>query len=140
MRATGPPPLRPPRLATQESRNRVMSTASATNIATVTGVSFGANVLQADGPVAVEFMSYGCGYCQALEPVLQSVAGRLLPREQVFRVNIARERDLGDDYQIAATPTIVMFLNGAEIGRVEGPDATESTLMAELTQPFAGFS
>ena len=110
------------------------------NIFTVTGEAFETLVLQADGPVAVEFMSYSCGYCQALEPALQSAAQGLKSREQIFRVNIAAEPNLASSYEIEGTPTFLMFLNGTEVGRVEGPSANEASLMAELTQPFPALS
>ena len=43
-------------------------------IQTVTAETFRTLVVEGSGPIAFEFMSYGCGHCRALEPVLQSVA------------------------------------------------------------------
>ena len=102
----------------------------------VTGETFSALVLEGDGPIAVEFMSYGCAHCRVLEPILQKVAEMMQPRETIFRVNIAVEHELADRYQIAGTPTLILFLDGMERGRSEGPSPTVSNILATLQQPF----
>ncbi len=103
---------------------------------TVGGDGFNRIVLQDGGRVAVEFMSYGCGYCRTIEPIVQRVANMIAAEETVLRVNIAAEPELASRYQIAGTPTFVMFLNGTEVGRAEGPDPTQSAVAEAITRPF----
>ncbi|MGC1651722.1 MAG: thioredoxin family protein [Candidatus Sulfotelmatobacter sp.] len=105
-------------------------------IQTVTSSDFTQRVLEAEGPIVVEFMSYGCTHCRAIEPVLEQVAEMVKPQEKIFRVNIAVEQELADSYQIQGTPTLVMFLNQNEVGRVEGPSPTVSSVLTAVTQPF----
>ena len=105
-------------------------------IQTVTSGTFTRLVLEAEGPIAVEFMSYGCAHCRAIEPVLEQVAEMLKLQERIFRVNIAVEQELAGSYQIQGTPTLVMFLNQNEVGRVEGPSPTVSSVLTAVTQPF----
>ena len=107
------------------------------SIRTVTSSDFASQVLNGQGPIVVEFMSYGCSHCRAMEPVIQEVAASLASKEQIFRVNVAAEQGLAAAYAIEATPTLVMFRNGAEVGRVEGPHPTVPALTAAVTQPFA---
>jgi thioredoxin 1 len=104
-------------------------------IGTVTSSTFASLVLEAKGPIVVEFMSYGCSHCQALEPVLQQVAEQVKSKEKIFRVNTAVEQELADSYAIQGTPTLVMFLNGAEVGRDEGPHPSVSTVLRAITRP-----
>ncbi len=98
---------------------------------------FRALVLDGQGPIAVEFMSYGCAHCRALEPVLQNVAEMVSPGETIYRVNVAVDQTLSAEYSIAGTPTLVMFLDGREVGRVTGPHPTVASVMAAVTAPFA---
>ena len=64
-------------------------------------------VLEGEGPIAVEFMSYGCPHYQVLEPVLQQVAAMVKSKEKIFRVNIiAIEPELAERYQIQGTPNL----------------------------------
>ena len=105
-------------------------------IPTLDAAAFEARVLQGHGPIAVEFMSYSCAHCGAMEPVLQQVAETLRSRESIFRVNVAVELDLAATYGIQGTPTLVMFADGQEVGRAEGPDPDARTLLEAVTAPF----
>ena len=103
---------------------------------TVTGSSFNAVVLKGAGPIAVEFMSYGCSHCRTIEPVLQRVAEMVKAKEKIVRVNVAVEPELAGSYAIEGTPTLIMFLNGRQVGRVEGPGPTVASVLTAVTHPF----
>jgi len=120
----------------EHPRKTSMRPLSSARIQTVTTSTFTRLVLDAEGPIAVEFMSYGCAHCRAIEPVLEQVAKMVEPQERIFRVNIAVEQELAGSYQIQGTPTLVMFLNQSEVGRVEGPSPTVSSVLTAVTQPF----
>jgi thioredoxin 1 len=109
---------------------------SSDHIQTVTGSTFDARVLKEHGPIAVEFMSYGCVHCRQMEPALQQVAEMVKSKEKIFRVNTADDQELTDSYKIQGTPTVVMFLNGKEVGRVEGPAPRVSSVLTAVTHPF----
>ena len=98
--------------------------------------TFAKLVLEGEGPIAVEFMSYGCAHCQVIEPVLQQVAAMVKSNEKIFRVNIAVEPELAERYEIQGTPTLIMFLDGTEVGRVEGPRPAVSSLLTAVRQPY----
>jgi thioredoxin 1 len=105
-------------------------------IHTVDSNTFEEQVLDAEGPVVAEFMSYGCVHCRAMEPILQEVAEMVAPDEKIVRVNVAVDQGLAASYRIKGTPTLVMFADGSEVARVEGPHPTVSTVFAAVTQPF----
>lgn len=106
------------------------------NLETVNRATFANRVLKASGPVIVEFMSYGCSHCRDAEPHVQEVARQLKGKYQFFRVNVPVEGQLATEYGIRGTPTFVMFQNGRELGRAEGPQPTVPTIMAAVTRPF----
>ena len=120
----------------QHPRQASARLSSRGKIQTVTTSTFSRMVLEAEGPIVVEFMSYGCAHCREIEPVLEQVANMVEPQELIFRVNIAVEQELAASYQIQGTPTLVMFLNQNEVGRIEGPSPTLSSLLTAVTQPF----
>ena len=105
-------------------------------IPSLDAASFETRVLQGQGPIAVEFMSYSCAHCGAMEPVLQQVAETLRSRERIFRVNVAVELGLASQYGIEGTPTLIMFSDGQEVGRAEGPDPDVATMLDVVTAPF----
>jgi hypothetical protein len=59
---------------------------------------------------------------------------------EVQRGNIqgqtAVEPELSDSYQVQGTSTLIMFLEGRETGRFEGPPPTVEAILAAVTQPF----
>jgi thioredoxin-like negative regulator of GroEL len=75
-------------------RKTSLRSLSSDKIQTVTSSTFTRLVLEAEGPVVVEFMSYGCDHCRVIEPVLEQVAEMVQPQERIFRVNIAVEQEL----------------------------------------------
>ena len=105
--------------------------------ATVTASTFAASVLRGRGPIVVEFMSYGCAHCRALEPVLQNVAAMLAAEETFYRVNVAVDEELANTYGIRGTPTLVLFRGGEEVGRSEGPRPSPTTLLKVVADGFA---
>ena len=105
-------------------------------VETTTADSFDSDVLKAAGPTAVEFMSYGCTHCRTIEPVVIAVAKALLNKVRFVRVNVGIDQALANDYNVAGTPTFVMFLDGEEVGRVEGPQPSYAAVMSAITKPF----
>jgi len=105
-------------------------------IRTVTSSNFEQLVLRGHGPIAVEFMSYGCAHCRAIEPALQQVAEMVKATQKIFKVNIAVDPALAETFGVQGTPTFIMFLNGQEAGRAAGPAPTVSSVLTVLTQPF----
>lgn len=105
-------------------------------IQTVTGKTFDSVVLRGKGPIVVEFMTYGCGHCQQIEPVLQEVARIVQQEEKIIRVNVALESELADRCEITGTPTLVMFLNGKIVGRAEGPKPALADMLVTVRSPY----
>ncbi len=88
------------------------------------------DLLDSHSPVLVDFYTRGCTLCESIEPVLGNVArgtgitvGMINPRE---------DPQLIDEYQIRSVPTLVVFEDGEEVGRLaegfQGADAIVSFL------------
>jgi len=121
---------------TQASQSSSLAGSSSGRMRMLTSALFDSLVLQGKGPIAVEFMSYGCAHCRAIEPVLQQVAEMVKGKEKLFQVNVAVEQALAENFAIQGTPTFVMFLNGQEAGRAEGTPPIVSSVLTAVTQPF----
>ncbi|MBC7386185.1 MAG: thioredoxin family protein [Cryobacterium sp.] len=105
-------------------------------IKTLTSDAFQREIGRGSGQCAVEFMSYSCSFCGQLEPALQEVAGILESRVKIFRVNTATESGLVENFRIDSTPTLIMFRDGKNVGRIEGPSPTVPSLLTAISQPF----
>ena len=76
-------------------------------------------VLQASGPVLVDFYADWCGPCQSLAPVLERVAADL-PQGRIVKVNTDHSPGLVARYNIEALPTLLVFNDGREVERTMG--------------------
>lgn len=99
------------------------SAAGPSPVSFVTATDFQSKVLNATGPVAVEFMNFACIHCKKANPMVHDVAKALEGTVKVFQVNVPLEPALVKKYKIAGTPTFVMFQNGQEVGR-SNPEIT----------------
>ena len=82
--------------------------------------SFEADVLQAGGPVLVDFWAEWCGPCKQIGPALEEIAGEQSERIAVAKVNIDENQMTPSKYGVRGIPTLVIFRDGAEVSRKVG--------------------
>lgn len=77
-------------------------------------------VLQSDVPVIVDVWSETCAPCKKLVPVLIKVATKYAGKLRVAELSTQAEPRLLAELGVQATPTLLIFNRGAEIGRMAG--------------------
>ena len=77
----------------------------------VTDETFEADVLQADGPVVVDFWAPWCGPCRAVSPILEQLAQEQ-PRITFAKVNIDDSPSYASRYGVLSIPTVILFEHG----------------------------
>jgi len=77
----------------------------------VTEANFEQEVLQADGPVLVDFWADWCTPCHAVAPVLKRIADER--NLKLVKVNYDEEQNLAERYGIQSIPSILLFEDGA---------------------------
>jgi len=70
--------------------------------------------------VLVEFRAKWCGYCRMLDPVVNDIAQWRAGRLKVLQVDVDEEPSLARRFTVHATPTFIIFRNGAQIARMDG--------------------
>lgn len=83
-------------------------------------------VLKGKGRVVVEFMSFGCGYCQAAQAGLHRAAHELADDMKIYQITKQHQAgaDLAAKYGPAPLPHFVMFEDGEYVGTVSRPGAS----------------
>ncbi len=72
-------------------------------------------------PMIVDVWSETCAPCKRLVPVMADLATAYDGQVSVVEINTTAERDLLQELNVRATPTIIVFnRHGEEIGRVTG--------------------
>lgn len=78
-------------------------------------------VLSSNKPLAiVDFYADWCGPCKVITPMLESIESQRNHLLSVYKINVDEESSLAKLYGVRAIPTIIMFKNGKEVGRVLG--------------------
>jgi thioredoxin 1 len=106
------------------------------NTKITTDASFTADVLQADGPVLVDFWAEWCGPCKQVAPVLEEIAGEYAEKLTVVKVNIDENPTIARDYQIMSIPTLSVFSGGQVVKSVVGA-RPKAALLRELADYIA---
>jgi thioredoxin len=81
--------------------------------------NFDETVLQANGPVLVDFYADWCGPCQRIAPLLDRVAEDLT-EGRIVKVNVDHSPKLATRYNVQSIPTLLVFMDGQIVDRAMG--------------------
>ncbi len=89
---------------------------------------FTQTVLESPAPVLVDFYADWCAPCKMVAPLVDELARAHVGKLLVAKVDTDRAQRLSMQHQIRGIPTLILFKDGAEVGRSVGfePDKVRS--------------
>jgi thioredoxin 1 len=101
----------------------------------VTDTNFQAEVLEADGPVLVDFWAPWCGPCRVVHPVLEEIDAE---RDdlKIVSINVDENQQTAARYEVLSIPTLIVFKQGQIAHKVIGA-LPKKRLEAELEPVLA---
>lgn len=99
----------------------------------VTDTSFQEDVLNASGPVVVDFWAEWCGPCKQIAPALEEIAAEMGDKVTIAKVNIDDNPEAPSTYGVRGIPTLIMFKNG-EVADTKVGALPKSQLMQWIEQ------
>ena len=90
------------------------------NIVQISDSSFDSDVLQAEGPVLVDFWAEWCGPCKMIAPVLEELANEYGEKLKICKMDVDANPETAPKYGIRGIPTLILFNNGDVAGTKVG--------------------
>lgn len=82
------------------------------NITHISDASFEAEVLNADGPVLIDYWAEWCAPCKMIAPILDELAAQYAGRIKIVKLDIEENPLTPPKYGIRGIPTLMLFKNG----------------------------
>jgi len=72
------------------------------------------------GTTLVDFYADWCGPCRMLTPILEKVAAEMKGQASVAKLDIDHAQRIASSFQVTSVPTLILFRDGKEVGRLVG--------------------
>ena len=96
------------------------------SITEITDSTFEQLVLKSDKPAVVDFWAPWCSPCRMMAPVFEKTAAANDGKVEFFKMNTDNNGKTPSQYSIMGIPSLIVFKNGAEVGRIVGMTTQEN--------------
>lgn len=93
-------------------------------------------IIQGEKPVLVDFFATWCGPCKMMQPILQELSSRVGDRASVIKIDVDKNPQVANAYQIRGVPTLMLFREGRVLWRQSG--VLTANQLEQVINQFSG--
>ena len=98
----------------------------------VNDANFGAEVLNANEPVLVDFWAEWCPPCKAMDPILDDLSFELAGKVKIVKLDVETNPAIVTRYNVRAMPTLIVFKGGEPVDMKVGAGQSRVQLIKWL--------
>ena len=69
-------------------------------------------IIKDERPVIIDFHAEWCGPCKVQSPILKDIAREMGERIRVIKIDVDKNGELAEKYQVRGVPTLAIFRKG----------------------------
>jgi thioredoxin 1 len=92
-------------------------------------------IIASEKPVLVDFYAEWCGPCKMMTPILKEVKTALGDEVTIIKVDVDKNPQAADAFQVQGVPTLIIFQKGEIKWRQAG--VVQARQLQQLLQQFA---
>ena len=91
-------------------------------------------VINSDKPVLIDFFATWCGPCKTMSPILEQVKQSLGDAVMIIKIDVDKNPQAAQAYQIQGVPTLMVFKNGKVLWRQSG--VVQANMLINLLKQY----
>ena len=92
-------------------------------------------VINSGKPVLVDFHAEWCGSCKMMAPILKQAKDALGDKATIIKIDVDRNREAAEQFQIQGVPTLILFKDGKVKWRQSG--VVQANQLVQLINEYA---